>query len=188
MAQRDFWGTKNDSRALLSTILHDTGLYIIPDLYYAQQAPTVFHEFDEKVFSVLSDRPNMFIGGNIFTRYPPSFHRIPGGANQGLFTVDVSQEGPFMQLTLPGYYEENGVYNLAPGMLSIQSQYFNPLLQQWERPSPSIKKAFRSLSATFAKSMVQRTLGEPIWMGSDAVDQYENHHAIVHAFGKQWQR
>src|SRR5437016_1742370 len=147
MARFDYLGTWSDSWQLLTRVLERQGTTLVPDLWYRTPDPLHIGSMDNGAKNAIMQRRNVFIWGKDFSHSPPVLKPVGEDTSDILYSLDATGGGPSLRLILPACYEEEGLSNLAGGMLVCHREYLNLETQTWERPSPALKAAFKDILA-----------------------------------------
>jgi hypothetical protein len=182
MAQFEFLGTWNDSWNILAAILEHSEYSLVPDVKYDKPELLFVTKIDDPVKEMFLDRRNGFIWSTKFSLLPPSMNRIEGGVNVGKYYVSPTEGGPVLRLVLPACYEEGGVINLAPGMLSCPRATIKPGTNVAEKPSPAVRAGFKEVKAIIKRQLVRLKVRADIWSGQEASRLVEENRARIRGF------
>lgn len=177
MAEFVYGGNWEDSWSIVDALLERDDLALLADLVYQEPRPIYLSAFrdNSELQSQLKERRWFYIAGKKFSHHPPQFVRREGGSAAGTYWIDNNKGGPFLSLTLPACYIENGITMIGSGSLVYYDEYRNPKTGQWEKPSPALISAYKEIKALLKKYLVRHKLPCGfIWIGRNALSMLQN--------------
>ena len=182
MAQFNFLGTWNDSWGILAAILAHSEYSFVPDLYYDSPEPLFLTKIDYGLKEMLLDRRNGYIWSTKFSVDTLGMLSTKEGQNAGKYSVGSTEGGPVLRLVLPPCYEQGGVINLGPGMLSCPRWTIKPGTYDAKKPSAELRAGFKEVKAILKRQLVRLKVRPDIWSGQEASRLVEEGRAKIHGF------
>ena len=136
MRQFDFWGSWDDSFAIIAAILGTGKAVAFPSKPYKEPKARFFDKLTPELQEIAKDRGKLFLWlPGISDPIPIQFERWDSGIYAGQYFV--TDDGPYLNLALPGCYEEgpegarpamsgSGHIRLASGFLSCGHEFYLP--------------------------------------------------------------
>jgi hypothetical protein len=99
----------------------------------------------------------------------------------GKYYVDMSKDGPGLELHLPPCYEREGVAQLAPGSLWHQRRTKNTSTNLWEPASEELIEGFKEVRDLIRQHLIEmKPNSTAILIGAGAKRLLDNGQAILH--------
>jgi len=152
MASFEYCATFDESIAMLR-VLCASGLRVIPGRTFAEPIAPTYSEVTDELVALLQEGPGFYLVGD-FTKFPVMLHRLKGGPAAGRYSIDLLVQGPLLDGLLARCNVVNGIPTLLPGIIAHEDQYENPVTKTWEKASPEVKAAYRSIVKTMRAQMV----------------------------------
>lgn len=125
MRQFDFWGSWDDSFAIITAILSTGKALAFPDMPYAEPQVRFFEQLTPEFQTIARARGKLFLWlPGISDSLPIRFGKWDSGIHAGQYFVTGS--GPYLELVLPGCYREGGLIQLRSGFLACDHEFYLP--------------------------------------------------------------
>jgi len=124
MRQFEFWGTWEDSFAIIAAILDTGKATAFRSKPYAEPQAQFFDRFTPDLREIARERGALYFWLPGISYFPLRFARWESGIYAGQYFV--TGGGPFLQLSLPACHEEGGLTRLGCGDLSCDHEFYEP--------------------------------------------------------------
>ena len=167
-----FYQGPTETRRFLEYLLQRE-YYLVPKIPFLNgQMPRISGTLPERALEDLFPNLSLLIFGP-FSSEGPVVRPLPSGQ---LARVSDNQGGPMIALHLPGsWLTKDGRLELAPGMLSLQSEFWNVDLSKKMKPTPALNEHFATLVKGLKKQSIR--IGSA-WLGTEALSLFRNAHAL----------
>jgi hypothetical protein len=139
----DYFATFEESLEIVRALTAE-GLQIIDPLLTDTPVARTFATVDEAVARHLARAPAFFLSGP-FTRFPVPFRRLEAGEAAGKYSIDALTQGPLLKGLVSRINLVDDAHRLLSGRFSFQRAYRNPETNEWEKASPELKAAFKTI-------------------------------------------
>ena len=171
MAQFDFYGSWEDSWQVVESILLNKKIKVLPDMWYVEPVPKYFTKLNEELKQLLLKKRRLFLAHNEVSIYQPLFKQCKTGVMTGKYSIFSDWGGPFLDLTLPGFFDIEGVIQLGPGTLTYPKFVQHPKTLQIEQTGPEIKEAYKEICGVIKKVMIrQKRNSKNFLIGADGLN------------------
>jgi hypothetical protein len=170
----DYFATFEESLEIVRALTAE-GLTIIDPRVSDTPVATTFATVDDTVARHLERVPSFYLSGP-FTRFPVSFFQLQSGRAAGKYGINSLVQGPLLQGLVSRINLVDGAHLLLPGHFSFDDQYRNPETNGWEKASPELKAAFKTI-VSIVKTRCPRfeyTPGVHIFLGPEARTRLES--------------
>ena len=179
----DYFATFEESLEIVRALMAE-GLTIVDPVLVDTPVARTFATFDDTLARHLERVPSFYLSGP-FTRFPVQFSQLKSGTAAGKYTINDLAQGPLLQALVGRINLVDDAHMLLPGHFSFQDAYRNPETNVWEKSSPEVNAAFKTI-VSIVKARCPRFAYKPgvqIFLGpeartrleSKAVDIVENH-------------
>lgn len=170
MPQFDFYGTWDDSIAVLRRLFEYDSIRVVHDAgIWQEPCPHYFYSLTDELLCLLEQRPFLFIYGQ-FSRFAPRFVRQDAGLNAGTYYLAINEGGPGLELGLPLCRKTAETIELGSRFLSCPPAFLNPETQTWEKPSSEVRSAFHDMRSIMKKCLRRTKLNQVVYIGSEALE------------------
>jgi hypothetical protein len=171
MAQFDFYGNWEDSWQVVESILLNKNIKVLPDMWYDKPVPKYFTKLNEELKQLLLKKRRLYLSHYEVSIYRPIFEICEKGIMIGKYSVSSNWGGPFLDLTLPGVFDIEGVIQLGPGTLTYPKLVQNPQTMGWEDTGPAIREAYKEICDVIKKVMIrQKRNSKNFLIGADGLN------------------
>jgi hypothetical protein len=170
----DYFATFEESLEIVRALTEE-GLTIIDPRVSDTPTATTFATFDDTVARHLEQAPAFFLSGP-FTRFPIPFFQLESGEAAGKYAISGLVQGPVLKGRVSRINLVDGEPRLLAGRFSYQDQYRNPETNVWEKASPEVKAAFKTI-VSIVKTRCPRFAFKPgvdIFIGPEARTRLES--------------
>jgi hypothetical protein len=169
MAQLDYFGTWNDSWAMLQDIFArgDIRAYWRGGPYERPEAEH-FTVLTNGLKDCLRRTPVLYLFGS-FSTHPPLFQLHQGKAHDGKYFLFDNSGGPLISMMLANEGEVDGRLKLLVGDVSTQPEY-ELAPDHYEKPTPALKAAYADIQKRMKKYLIRH---KGIWIGQEALQLLE---------------
>jgi hypothetical protein len=170
----DYFATFEESLEIVRALTGE-GLTIIGPLLSDTPTATTFATVDDTVARHLAQAPAFYLSGP-FTRFPIPFFQLKSGEATGKYAISALTQGPLLQGRLGRINLVDGAHRLLAGRFSFQDAYENPETNAWEKASPEVKAAFKTI-VSIVKARCPRFAYKPgvdIFLGPEARTRLES--------------
>jgi hypothetical protein len=174
----EYYATFDESISILRDVC-EQGFRIIaePGPFDEPKAPS-FDSVTDTLVDLLKMAPNFYLAGS-FTRFPVQFSHLKSGPAAGKYIVRFLAQGPLMQSIVGRLKVVDDKPTLLPGDVSYQTEYRNPVTDEWEKATPEAKAAYRKAVATIKKRCVRYRAGIDIFIAPEALKLFESGKARI---------
>lgn len=142
---------------MLTAILAKGEYSLTPDVRYSSSTPILATTLDDTLKELCRVRGNVYIWSEKFSTRPPCMIRVSDGENAGKYSVDMSKDGPGLELQLPPCYEKDKSVHLAPGHLWYQKRTKNMSTRLWEPATQELKAGFKEVRGVLHQHLTSLT-------------------------------
>jgi hypothetical protein len=168
MREFAFFGTWNDSWAVLDAIEQLDMFWMVPDRWYERSEPLMCRHVDDSLKGMLRERRRLFLWSDAFAPTFPALRQQRSGPKSGYHNVPVGIGVPLLELVLPPCYEENDLLNVGAGDLAASQVVINPTTQR-EEPAPELLAGFELVRSQMKRVLTRHKLKRWIWIGPEAL-------------------
>jgi len=119
MADFFFYGTWEDSRTYLETLVHLERFTFVVDMWYTEPVALQFTTVTDDVESTVHKRRRLYLWSDECSQFPPNFGEPTPNE---LMMISLSGSGPALDLKLPACFELKGKLSVGIGWLGYQPQ------------------------------------------------------------------
>jgi hypothetical protein len=155
MAEFTFYGSWEDSIAILDRLIQLNQFTFIVNKRYSEPVPLTFNNLNADQNSDLEAIHNLFLYSERYSLYPPYFVQVK--ADKTWF-IDPPPSGPALDLGLPKLRYESTIENtvLGRGILIYQSKYWHPETLEYYSPPQALKDAFKLVKKIITQNCEKR--------------------------------
>ncbi len=193
MAEFDFYGTLEDSWALLEELAATNRFTFLIDMALKEQKPYEFSVLTEEVKQTLQKHPKVFLWSDEYSRFPLHFLQSSGG----FFHIYPLKGGPLLELSLPRAVARESRIRLVGGDLMHQTSYGNAETGGIYAAPEELRRVYRQVKNLLRENLVKRYAqvrmvrngnfldrAEAVWIGHNALALLETGKAEIQIAGE----
>lgn len=170
MAEFQFYGTWDDTWAVLKAVLRRESIAFVADLAYHYPRPVWIRTLTSHAREMLHRRRRVYVFGEDFSTRPPCLVQQMTGSVAGKHFVYLAGGGQGLELALPNSHLDEGVWQLDAGRLTYPHEFWNGERGRWEKPTTALKGAFLDVKARLRGELEQHLPIRDLWIGPHAWD------------------
>ncbi len=187
MAQIDFIATRKDSLDILESISGIPNTVFVPDKLF-----DIASCFDQLLSGSAAIRNSFHSAQRIFFwttdtfRYEPTLWRVPDGEDAGKYCLRQAENETIFGFSSFEKTDQLNGHRIYPGRIDWDDRWHDPsdgLMKPLKEPSKRLLSSVRSI---VRKNMTRVTLQEPIFVGREAMQLYQNGEATLVCYGKEF--